>query len=263
MPPGMPPVPAERSLQNIFPDMSADPKLASSYNFGPTDALIASIRSSGAEPLFRMGRSIGATAEPPDPTLYAEIIRHIVLHYNKGWANGFEYGIRLWEIWNEPDFGFFWTGSPAQYYELYEKAARAIKEADPQALVGGPVIARPLDGGPYREDFLDFVAKAKLPLDFFAWHFYTLDSNDPYDLVRIGREIRKVLDARGFQKTQNILDEWNADLFDREFTEVQRASFVASALAYMVDSPIDRQAFYRADSAFRGLNGGPSPVAMR
>ena len=26
-----------------------------------------------------------------------------VRHYNRGWANGHEWGIRYWEIWNEPD----------------------------------------------------------------------------------------------------------------------------------------------------------------
>ncbi len=25
------------------------------------------------------------------------------LHYNEGWAHGFELGIKYWGIWNEPD----------------------------------------------------------------------------------------------------------------------------------------------------------------
>ena len=26
------------------------------------------------------------------------------MHHNEGWADGFNYGIEYWEIWNEPDF---------------------------------------------------------------------------------------------------------------------------------------------------------------
>src|SRR5205807_9379097 len=62
---------------------------------------------------------------------YAAIARHIVMHYNRGWAKGFHYHIRYWEIWNEPDLGkVFWAGTAQQYYELYAKLARAVKSAD-------------------------------------------------------------------------------------------------------------------------------------
>jgi xylan 1,4-beta-xylosidase len=255
-------IPADRSGLAIFPDMNADAGNPKSYNFAPTDRLIASIRSAGAEPLFRLGRSIGANGDPPaDFDKYAQIAKHIVLHYNQGWDKGFHYRIRYWEIWNEPDFKVFWTGTPQQYYELYEKTARAIQSADDAALVGGPTIAKPLDGGAYREGFMDFVRLNRLPLNFFSWHFYTLDSNDPYDFVSIARTVRAILDARGFGSAKNVLDEWNADLFDREMSKAARAAFAASALIYMLGGPVDAQAYYRGDTAFRGADGGPDQVA--
>jgi hypothetical protein len=39
----------------------------------------------------------------------AEVVKHIILHYTKGWANGFNLpASSLWiEVWNEPDIQQF------------------------------------------------------------------------------------------------------------------------------------------------------------
>jgi hypothetical protein len=243
---------ADRTHLSIFPNPKADPNDPKSYNFGPTDRLIASIKGVGAEVIFRLGRSEGSNVEPPqDLDHYAEVARHIVLHYNRGWANGFHYRIRYWEVWNEPDLGrIFWGGSAQHYFELYEKVARAVKKADRRALVGGPAIARPNDDNPYVDDFLEYVRARKVPLDFYSWHWYATDSNDPLDVVRVGREMRARLDQYGFKKALSVLDEWNYGLMDPVPGDLQRASFVTSALVYMQDAPIDLSALYRADNVF-------------
>jgi hypothetical protein len=94
---------ARRDVYDIFPNPAADPDDPRSYNFAPTDQIIASIQKVGAQVMFRLGRSEGADAQPPkDFDAYAAIAKHIVLHYNRGWAKGFHYHIRYWEIWNEP-----------------------------------------------------------------------------------------------------------------------------------------------------------------
>jgi hypothetical protein len=254
-------VPSARDAFNIFPDVSADPKEEKSYHFESTDRLIASIEGIGAEPIFRIGRSIGADPTPPaDLEKYAEIARRIVMHYNQGWNHGFHYRIRYWEIWNEPDFKVFWTGTPQQYYELYEKTALAIKAADPAALIGGPTISKPLDATPYREAFLDFVKAKKLPLDFFVWHYYSMDANDPNNFISIAKVIRNLLDEHGFKNTKNFLDEWNTDLFERDMSKASRAAFAASSLIYMLDAPIDAQAYYRADPSFRNVGKKPDAI---
>jgi hypothetical protein len=60
----------------------------------------------------------------------------------------------------------------------------------------------------------------------------------------------------------SFLDEWNADLFDRDMSAAGRASFVASALIDMARAPIDLQVYYRADRHFRGAGNGPDAVAQ-
>jgi len=247
-------------IDAIFPDMSADVENPKSYNFAPTDRLVESIKSSGAEPLFRIGRGASAGGEPPaDLDKWAQIVRHVVLHYNAAWGRGFRYGIRYWEIWNAPDSKQFWSASAADYYRLYDKTARAIQEADPAALVGGPAISKPLIAGDYREKFIDFVRLNRLPLDFFSWHFYAMDSNDPYVFVTVARQLRRILDARGFGSAKNVLDEWNADPADEDLPNA-RAAFAASSLIYMFGGPIDAQTYHRAAAPVRLGSGAADAV---
>jgi xylan 1,4-beta-xylosidase len=249
-------------IDAIFADMSADAENPKSYNFAPTDRLVTSIKSSGAEPLYRIGRSAGAGAEPPaDLDKWAQIVRHVVLHYNAGWAKGFRYGIRYWEIWNAPDSKQLWSGTASDYYRLYDKTARAIQAADSDALVGGPATSKPLIAGDYREKFIDFVRLNRLPLDFFSWHFYALDSNDPYAFVTIARQLRTILDAHGFGSAKNVLDEWNADPADTGLSDAARAAFAASSLIYMLGGPIDAQTYHRAAAAVHSGSGAADPVA--
>jgi len=245
----------------IFPDMNADVENPKSYHFEPTDRLVASIKKGGAEPLFRLGQSANGGANPPaDPDKWAQIVRHVVLHYNAAWNKGFRYGIRYWEVWNAPDSKLFWNGTPEEYYALYAKTAQAIETADASALVGGPALSRPLIAGAYREKFMDFVRLNRLPLDFFSWHFYAVDSNDPYLFVTIARQLRTILDAHGFGSTKNVLDQWDVDPADQDLSKAGRASFATSSLIYMLGGPVDAQTFHRADAAARTVGGGADEI---
>jgi xylan 1,4-beta-xylosidase len=255
--------------RSIFPNWEADPEKESSYNFGPTDRIIQAITAGGAEVYFRLGRSWGAEARPPsDFAKYAEICRHVVMHYNGGWAKGYHYNIRYWEIWNEPDLlvawapNFirpFWTGTPEQYYELYEHVARAIKGYDAALKVGGPAKARPELSDGYRERFLQYCARRQVPLDFYSWHLYqTGQSPRPCLLLETSRMIRTLLDAYGFNRAENILSEWNMSVTmnnagPRNPSSLRNAAFISSALTCLQESPLDRALFYRGDPTVMGL----------
>ena len=241
----------------IFPDPNADPENPASYNFGPTDKVLAAIRATGAEIYYRIGRSWGAHIAPPaDFDKYANVVKHIAMHYNQGWANGFHYQIRYWEFWNEPEG--FWSGTPEQFYALYEKTALALKSVDPTLRVGGDARALPYDDGAWREGFFDNCAKHKVPLDFYSWHTYAIGSADPYDAVRLGKDIRKILDDHGFPKAESILSEWNLtpDFTQLEAANLQgahNAAYISAVLTYFQDAPIDHAHFYRGDAAWMGL----------
>ena len=243
----------------IFPNWTADPENAASYNFGPTDKLIRSIRAIGADVYYRIGRSLQAEPRPiRDPDKYAEVLKHVVLHYNKGWDHGFQNAVKYWEFWDEPEFRNFWPGTPAELYAFYGKSARAIKSVDTQSKVGAIGKAFAHTPGAFREDFLDYVVANKLPLDFYSWHWYASYSADPWDVMTQGKEIRELLDARGLNKVESHLAEWNISPDTGPKTvsihrSMTNAAFSASTLVYLQDAPIQRAILYRGDAVLNGM----------
>jgi hypothetical protein len=101
------------------------------------------------EPVFRDGTDTpgsGKRINRDNP--WAEFVYEAVNRYKpggalaqrEGWGRG--RGIRVWEIWNEPDFSTFWGGSVEDYARLLEVAYLAARQADSQAqiMVGGLVL---------------------------------------------------------------------------------------------------------------------------
>ena len=259
----------------IFRDWNADPAKAESYQFGPSDRMVKGIIDCGAKVYFRLGRSFFADpTPPPDFDKFAEVARHIAMHYNAGWAGGYHYGIQYWEVWNEPNVqkdwvpnkGLypFWSGTREQYFELYEKTARALKGFDPRLKVGGPGLAEGARVSPWREGFVEYCAERKVPLDFLSWHHYHSDSYDPWDMVRIGQDVRRLLDARGLRHTESHVNEWNINLTKGQTgpqhqASMESAAFTACALIYLQDAPVDRSHYYTGNAGNMGsfeTNGG-------
>ena len=102
----------------IFPDMNLDERFEASYNFGPTDRYLASIKECGAEIFLRLGESSEPyevkryTRPPSDKAKLARICERIIAHYNKGWANGFKYNIKYVEIMCDTDTPEGWHAAP-------------------------------------------------------------------------------------------------------------------------------------------------------
>jgi xylan 1,4-beta-xylosidase len=113
---------------------------------------------------------------PSDFGAWGELIHAVASHLVD------RYGIEemsRWhfEVWNEPNINF-WTGTQAQYFQLFAEAARAIKKVSPRLLVGGPATATGAGEGPYIEALRAFTTKEDVPLDFISSHVY---SSTPFD----------------------------------------------------------------------------------
>ena len=245
-------------ISTIFPDWSADPAQASSYDFSESDQHIARIVDGGFEVLYRLGESASADESlrqpPPDFEKWAEVCKHIVMHYNDGWAEGYSYDIRYWEIWNEPDLEGFWNGTAVQYYELYRTTARLLKAYDPELKIGGPCTSNVADER-YAAKFLEFVVEHELPLDFYSWHNY---ADSPGELYAHSRGVRSLLDGFGLTACENINTEWNYNILSpqRDKDNAKNAAFTAAAFAVFQDAGLDHAFRYRGtqdDSSRLGL----------
>jgi len=244
-------------MNEIFPDWDADPTLESSYDFASSDQELNAIQAAGAEVLFRIGYSWGDPTAPityvayEDQAKWAEIARHVVMHYNDGWANGFYYDIRYWEVWNEPDISIFWTGTPDEYFQLYEATAQALKTHDPTLRVGGPALCCNWE---FLAAFLAYAQANGVPVDFISWHTYTPDPYDPYEQAEAAQYLRNLF---GFPDAELVLDEWNYyPGAVNENWNAKGAAYTASFLAYMQDTPIV------ISNRYRGNGGGIASTGM-
>jgi xylan 1,4-beta-xylosidase len=228
----------------VFPNMKADPSNEASYDFGSTDSEVQGIISVSAQILYRLGYSGGGGSSevPADYAHFAEICKHLVMHYNQGWAKGFEYGIRYWEIWNEPNIGTFWKGTSEQYFRLYDAVARALKATDPEIRVGGPAA---ILGRVFVMEFLQFCRANKSPLDFLSWHIYP--ENQPYLVAEAALQIQDLLRMYGFENTENFITEWNFSARSAELSNEKGSAWASSVLVYLQDTSVSRAFWYRGN----------------
>lgn len=96
------------------------------------------------------------------------------------WFAAFPGARRDFEVWNEPDLGY-WKGTPAEFLRLYEETALAIRAADPQARIGGAGL-NAWQGGDsdLNMQLIRLAGGRKVPLDFVSWHWF---SPDPAELT--------------------------------------------------------------------------------
>ncbi len=123
----------------------------------------------------RVNPAAGQAYPPKDYAKWGELsyqwTKHCVERYGRA-----EVASWYWEVWNEPNI-FYWHGSPANYFKLYDFAIAGVRRALPTARVGGPETAGG-PGGKFLREFLEHCArgtnyatgKTGAPLDFISFH---------------------------------------------------------------------------------------------
>lgn len=275
-------------VPNLFRDFDADPDDPAAYDFAFTDVLITSLIKHGVEPFFRLGVSIendiairAYRIDPPkDFHKWAVICEHIIRHYTEGWADGFRYNIRYWEIWNEPDnweeieLNQEWHATKEVFYEFYGVASIYLKEKFPHLMIGGYGSCGfcSLDGEgtklansspryayfvEFFDGFIDYIKAHNCPLDFFSWHSYTTPSRT----MGHARYARRRLDEAGYTHTESTCNEWNyrADLRGT----IQHAAFTTGMLLGFQDVPLDSAMFYDARCGVSTYSGLFNPLTLK
>ena len=237
-------------IPNIFRDFDADVDDPESYDFTFTDRLLGQLNKAKVEPYYRLGVTIENAGRvknywvspPENYEKWASICEHIVRHYTKGWANGYNYKITYWEIWGEPDNpDHLWTGTPEDYYRLYDVTAKHIKALHPEIKIGGygssgfyGCYKKPEDRSNeenYRIDFfrnfMKYIKAHGTPIDFFSWHSYArTDATVGYDNWLHGE-----LELLGYPNLETHLNEW--DPYAEEFGTGHHAAEVAAMMIAM------------------------------
>ena len=197
----------------IFPLLHLDAKNPSNYFFKATDNMLKSVRENDKMKVFyRLGSSIEHTRNenatntqnPADHVNYAEALAGIVRHYTRGWADGFNWDIEYWELFNEPDIKPCWRGTKGEFIGLFVTCLRRLKIEFPNLKVGGPALAW-LDEPFIRELFAACKAAGVKP-DFLSWHWYGIDPEEP---ARQAVRAKKLAAECGFPDVELILNEWH------------------------------------------------------
>ncbi|MGA8027985.1 MAG: beta-xylosidase [Bryobacteraceae bacterium] len=112
----------------------------------------------------------GWSYPPKDYQKWSELVYQWAKHTAK------KYGEReaeswYWEVWNEPDIGY-WHGTPEEYDKLYDFTAAALKRALPGARVGGPASTGPAgkNAAEFLRQFLRHCDQGGSPLEFITFH---------------------------------------------------------------------------------------------
>ena len=106
--------------------------------------------------------------EPADPKEFGRFSGKVALRYKNL--------ITHWEIWNEPNYAFFWGPKPnaEKYSEVLKESYLAIKKANPSAIVLSGGLASAGDKG-----------DGSIPPLTFAKALYELGANEYFDILAI------------------------------------------------------------------------------
>lgn len=219
---------------HLFPLMHLDAKDRKNYVFAPTDYLLKRTREEiGHDVFFRLGTSIEHSGKvhfnaliPEDFDKVAEIFAGTVRHYNRGWAGGYEWGIKYWEIWNEPDgLDTMWcmpggdegcdpktqdellirNRRRALFTKFFVICLKRLKSEFPDIFVGGPAMCDGMNE-PYFRAIFEACKTAGVKPDFISWHHY---AEDPQVLARAIERGRMLCDEYGFTKCELVINEWH------------------------------------------------------
>ena len=249
-------------VHRIFKNFDADENDPTSYLFGPTDGYIASIVASGTKPFYRLGASIEhyrkvGTYPPKDFAKWARICEHIIRHYTEGWADGFNYDIEYWEIWNEPECknadgsNPCWQGTEEEFVDFYEVVAKHLKACFPNLKIGGPGFAGNWPQPIYYK-FLEAVRDRNIPLDFYTFHLYLKHP------TKINVEVKRLLERFeevGVEPVEIMIDEWNyvrgwaGDVYKysmHTINSLKGSALVAGAFICGQAGPVSKLMYYDA-----------------
>ena len=180
-----------------------------------------------------------------------------LLATERNWLSGA--GIRVWEVWNEPDLTMFWVGSVAEYARLLKVTYLAAHYADPNAdvMFGGLASA---DSTDWLARTLDIIAQDPQAvqynwfIDIVAVHSYTYARRS----AEVVNRVRQTLNDHGISR-RIWLNENGVPVWDDYPGPVWAASDPQSR---MLRATMQQQAAFIIQSAAYAWAAGADVVMM-
>jgi hypothetical protein len=210
--------------------------------------------------------AITAASSPPqglylawnDPNNHwGDYVYNVVSHFGSR--------VKHWEMWNEPEWSYFWTGTSTDYAQLLKVGYQATKAACPDCTV--------LFGGLHywaNPSFYRWVlstissdptaSQNNYFFDAMSVHFYSSVSNayDKINEIRTGMSDYNVTD-HPIWLTETGVPVWNDSLVDSDPTKYDYAATQEEAAAYAIQSyanawasDVERYFFFRTHDADMG-----------
>ena len=188
----------------VYTEVDGEP----SYDFEVVDAIYDKLLAIGLRPVIELGFMPRDLASDPTKTVFAygaiisppksyerwhDLVRALVQHLLD------RYGpdeVLTWdfEVWNEANLEVFWSGTKAEWLQLYDVTAAAVKSVDERLAVGGPSSA----AAGWVDDLLAHAAAQGTAVDFVSTHTY---GSPPLD-------VRASLERHGFGDARIVWTEW-------------------------------------------------------
>ena len=250
-------------FHGLFDDeMGVWPAGAKQPNFLYVDMVFDAMLAIGVKPLVELGFMPGALASgdrtiffyrgnvtpPREPSQWAQLVGALAHHCIDRYGIE-EVGSWKFEVWNEPNLVYFWTGKQEDYFELYRQSATVLKSVDQRLKVGGPSTAR----AEWVGDLLAFCSTKQVPIDFVTTHIYPDDpqkivfgeeTHYPYEEV-IGRALSKVqkeIKASPWPDIPLYITEWSS----------QNPAFIAHTVKDTIGLA-DLMSFWTFDNVYEEL----------
>ncbi|MBK4346443.1 GH39 family glycosyl hydrolase [Lacisediminihabitans changchengi] len=197
-------------IDHVFDDnyyhvvnIAADGK--ATFDFTNLDRVVLPLVRNGMTPFFSLSYSPSVSGKalykaPVSTEIFAAASGALVAHYKAMGMSG-----RNWEVWNEIDSLYTYTGTIEQYEALYAATVAAVKAADSTAQVGGAATSTIGELGGWSSRFLQWLtANPTVPADFFSYHSYYIgDFSD-------GPKAQAWLKATG-RNIPIYITEWNSN----------------------------------------------------
>jgi hypothetical protein len=207
-----------------------------------------------ARPEEKSGYSPGNAAEPKNISDWQDFVRTVATRY-KG-------RVHYYEIWNEPNFKQYYTGTPEEMVTLVAEASKILREVDPWNRVVSPS-ASTRSGLPWLEQFLQ-QGGAKY-VNIIGYHFYVAP-NPPETMIDTVAQVRVFMEKYGIPHMP-LWDSETGWAIANRFSEVQignsgmgrvlseseAEAYVARAYILLWASGVDRFYYYSWDSGVMGL----------